>query len=89
MRIRPIGSKVLLRIDEPAEAVEGGIVVPGQARSADRRAIVQALPANYRGDLREGDAVVVPKYGGGGTEVKINGDTLLVLNANELHAAYD
>jgi chaperonin GroES len=83
--IQPLGSRVLVRVlEEPATTVSG-IVLPDTAKEKPQRGEVVAT-----GDDEElikvepGDVVLYPKYTG--TEVVVEGDEHLILEATDLLA---
>ena len=89
LKIRPVGGKLLLQIPAlPEEETRGGIVIRARSvREGYRKAIVKALPNGYRGDLEPGAEVLLPPFKG--TEVKVNGETLVFVAEDQLAAAVE
>ena len=87
LQIRPVAGKVLLHVPAAAAEVRDGIYIPERSRNSTRKAVVQRLPRDYRGDLCEGDEVVLPPFAG--VEVKINGETMVFIKPAELYAAFE
>ena len=89
INIRPVGGRLLLQIPvAPLEETRNGIVIKRQAlREGYRMAVVKALPSGYRGDLEPGTEVLLPPFKG--TEVRINGETLVFVAEDQLAAAVE
>ncbi len=88
--IKPIGQRVLVkRLD--AEAVSaGGIVLPDTAQEKPQEAEVVSLGTGGKDEngnditftVEEGNKVLISKYGG--TDVKVNGEDLLIINEGDI-----
>ena len=87
MNIRPLGDRVLIEPIEEKEQTVGGIIIPDSAKEKPMQGKVIAVgkkldkdgkEINF--DVKKGDTVLLPKYGG--TEVKI-GDKKLQLVREE------
>lgn len=87
--IKVLGDRVLVRVDE-AETTQGGIYLPQSAQEKPRTGVVVAVGEGRRLDdgsfaapeVTEGDRVVFTRYGG--TEVKVEGEELLVMNTSQI-----
>ena len=83
--IQPLGSRVLVRVLEEPTTTASGIVLPDTAKEKPQRGEVVAI-----GDDEElikvepGDVVLYPKYTG--SEVSVDGDEHLILEATDLLA---
>ena len=83
--IQPLGSRVLVRVLEEPTVTSSGIVLPDTAKEKPQRGEVVAI-----GDDEElirvaaGDVVLYPKYSG--SEVSVDGDEHLILEATDLLA---
>jgi chaperonin GroES len=91
MKLVPLEDRVIVKILEEEEKTVSGIVLPDTAKEKPQKAKVLAVgPGRYEGeklvavDLKEGDIVVFAKYGG--TEVKVDGEELLILRASDVLA---
>jgi len=92
LKIRPLGDKVLVKRVEAEEMTAGGIVLPDTAKEKPKRGVVQAvgegklLDTGDRSQMQvsKGDEVIFSSYAG--TEVKINGDELLIIDENDILA---
>jgi chaperonin GroES len=91
MKLVPLEDRVIVKVMEEEERTVSGIVLPDTAKEKPQKAKVLAVgPGRYDEgklvpvDLKEGDVVVFAKYGG--TEVKVDGDELLILRASDILA---
>ena len=83
MNIRPLGDRVLVEPIEEKEQTVGGIIIPDSAKEKPMQGKVIAVGKKLDKDgkeiafdVKKGDTVLLPKYGG--TEVKL-GDKKLQL----------
>jgi chaperonin GroES len=92
MTIRPLGDKVVVKPSEAEEKSAGGIILPDAAKQKPQEGKVIAV-GNGRtldnGERRQltvkiGDTVVYSKYGG--TEFKLEGDTVVILDEDQIYA---
>ncbi len=85
MGIRLLGDRVMVKRAE-AETTSGGIHLPESAREAPQRAEVLAVSedAVIAPEIEEGDMVIVAKYGG--TEIVIDGEEYLIVEADDVLA---
>jgi len=89
-KIRPLGDKVLVKRIEAAAVTAGGIVLPDSAKEKPKRGRVQAvgngklLNTGERGKLqvKKGDEVLFTSYAG--TEIKIDGTELLIMDESDI-----
>ena len=92
MRIEPLGSKVVIKRTEADEVTAGGIVLPDSAREKPSQGRILAvgngrlLDDGTRGTMqvKEGDRVLFSSYAG--TEIVIDGDSLLIMNEADILA---
>ncbi|NLE73830.1 MAG: co-chaperone GroES [Actinobacteria bacterium] len=91
MKLVPLEDRVIVKILEEEEKTVSGIVLPDTAKEKPQKATVIAVgPGRYVDDklvpvdLKEGDVVVFAKYGG--TEIKVDGEELLILRASDILA---
>ena len=89
MKFRPLHDRVLIkRILE--EKTSGGIVIPDTAKEKPSRGEVVAVGSGKHSedgklrplDVKKGDMVLYGKYAG--TEVKVEGEEMLVLREDEI-----
>jgi chaperonin GroES len=91
MKLVPLEDRVIVKVLEEEERTPSGIVLPDTAKEKPQKAKVLAVgPGRYDEgklvplDLKEGDTVIFAKYGG--TEVKVDGDDILILRASDILA---
>lgn len=92
LKVRPLGDKVLVKRVEAEETTAGGIVLPDTAREKPKRGVVQAvgdgrlLDSGERSELqvKKGDEVLFSSYAG--TEIKVSGEELLIIDEGEILA---
>lgn len=86
MKIRPLGNRVLVKQIEPEEKKSpGGIVLPEGATSTKTvRGKVLAVGTDEKIEVKKGDVVLVPQYGG--TEVLRDREKLLIVKASDILA---
>jgi chaperonin GroES len=90
MKFRPLHDRVLLRrIDEDTKT-KGGIIIPDTAKEKPIQGEVIAVGPGARDeagklvplDVRKGDRVLFGKWSG--TEVKIDGEDLLIMKESDI-----
>jgi len=88
--IKPLGQRVLVKRIEAEGISAGGIVLPDTAKEKPQEAEVLALGTGGKDEngkaidftVKAGDRVLISKYGG--TEVKIDGQEVLILNEADI-----
>lgn len=91
MKIIPLGDKVVIKQMEAEEKTKSGIVLPTQSKEKPQEAEVIAVGPGGMVDGKEvkmqvkvGDKIIYSKYSG--TEIKIDGETLIIVRQNEILA---
>ncbi len=96
MGLRPLHDRMLVkRLDEAEEQSQGGIIIPDTAKEKPQQATVLVIGTGRITDdgqvqpldVKAGDKVVFSKYAG--TEVKIDGDELLVIREDDVLGVLD
>lgn len=82
MKFRPVGERALVKVEEREEKTVSGIVLPDTARDKPQTARVVAVGDFEDGGVKEGDLVVFARFAG--TEMKLDGEDYLVLDAEAL-----
>ena len=90
MAFRPLGDRVLVRRVEEEEKTKGGIIIPDTAKEKPQEGEVIAVGPGGRDengklipiDVRKGDRVLFGKWSG--TEVKIDGEELLIMKESDI-----
>ena len=88
--IRPLHDRVIARRLEGEEKTAGGIIIPDTAKEKPIQGEVLAVGPGNRDesgkrielDVRVGDIVLFSKWGG--TEVKLDGEEVLVLKESDI-----
>jgi chaperonin GroES len=90
MKIRPLQDRVIVkRIAEEAKT-KGGIIIPDTAKEKPMEGLVIAVGKGktaddgklIKPDVKAGDRILFGKYSG--TEVKIDGDELLIMREDDI-----
>ena len=90
MKIRPLHDRVMLKPLEAEQKTAGGIIIPDTAKEKPMEAKVVAVGPGGRGedgkiyplDLKKGDRVLFGKWSG--TEVKVDGEDLLIMKESDV-----
>lgn len=96
MKVRPLGDKLLVKRAEAETQTAAGIYLPESAKDRPKEGKVVAL-GNGRlntetGDytpftVKKGDHVIFTSYGG--TEIKIDGEELLIMTEDDILGVID
>ena len=95
MQFRPLHDRVVVRRIDEDERTRGGIIIPDTAKekpqqgevisvgpgARDEKGVVQSL------DVKAGDRVLFGKWSG--TEVKIDGEELLIMKESDVMGVLD
>jgi chaperonin GroES len=91
MKLKPLGDRIIVSAIEVEEVTASGLVLPDTAKEKPQRGKVLAVgEGRYEDgkriplDVAEGDEVIYSKYGG--TEVKLEGEDLLILRESDVLA---
>ena len=93
MKLQPLEDRIVVRAGEPEETTVSGLVIPDTAKEKPQQGEVLAVGPGRRSDqtgdlipvdVAAGDVVLYSKYGG--TEITIEGEDLLILNARDVLA---
>ena len=90
MNFRPLHDRVLVRRVEAEEKTAGGIIIPETAKEKPQEGEVVAAGAGLKSDkgeitpldVKAGDRILFGKWSG--TEVKINGEDLLIMKESDV-----
>jgi chaperonin GroES len=90
MNFRPLHDRIVVRRIEQEERTSGGIIIPDTAKEKPQEGKVIAVGPGARGedgkiqplDVKAGDRVLFGKWSG--TEVKIEGEELLIMKESDL-----
>jgi len=90
MSFRPLHDRVLVRRVDEDEKTSGGIIIPDTAKEKPSQGEVVSVGAGARDDagklipmeLKSGDKILFGKWSG--TEVKIDGEELLIMKESDI-----
>ncbi len=94
MKLRPLRDRVIVKRLEEEKKSAGGIIIPDQAAEKPLKAEVIAVGPGkitedgklQAPDVKKGDLVLIGKYSG--TEVKVDGEDLVVLREDDIMAVF-
>ncbi len=91
MNLKPLGDRVIVKAVEQEEVTASGIVLPDTAKEKPQRGKVLAVGDGRYVDgkrvpleVSAGDEIIYSKYGG--TEVKLDGEEVLILAEHDILA---
>ena len=91
MPLKPLGNRVLVKTTGQDEVPASGIVLPDTAKERPSRGTVLAVGegrfvdgARVPLEVAVGDEVIYSKYGG--TEIKVDGEDVLILSEHDILA---
>lgn len=93
MNLKPLDDRIVVKPNAAEERTASGLVIPDTAKEKPQQGEVLAVGPGRRSeqsgeviplDVKVGDKVVYSKYGG--TEITVDGQDLLILNARDVLA---
>ena len=90
MNFRPLHDRVLVRRVEAEEKTAGGIIIPDTAKEKPSEGVIVSVGPGARDehgkinplDVKEGDRILFGKWSG--TEVRIDGQDLLIMKESDI-----
>ncbi len=90
MQFRPLHDRVLVRRIEAEEMTAGGIIIPDTAKEKPQEGEVVAVGTGSKAedgkvtplDVKSGDRILFGKWSG--TEVKVDGEELLIMKESDI-----
>jgi chaperonin GroES len=90
MNFRPLHDRVLVRRVEAEQKTAGGIIIPDTAQEKPQEGEVVAAGSGAKNDkgevfpldVKAGDKILFGKWSG--TEVKVNGEDLLIMKESDI-----
>jgi chaperonin GroES len=90
MKFRPLHDRVVVRRIESDEKTKGGIIIPDTAKEKPQEGEIIAVGSGARDesgklvplDVKSGDRILFGKWSG--TEVKIDGEDLLIMKESDI-----
>ena len=94
-KFRPLHDRVVVRRVESEEKTKGGIIIPDTAKEKPQEGEIVAVGSGARDeagklvplDVKAGDRVLFGKWSG--TEVKLDGDELLIMKESDIMGVLD
>ena len=95
MNLKPLGDRVIVKQDEAEETTAGGLYIAAESKEKPQTGVVLKVgegKLDKDGNLvpvpvKEGDRVLYGKYGG--TEVKVNGEEVMILRSEDIYAVFE
>ena len=91
MKIKPLGDRVVIKNVEAEETTKSGLLLTTSAKEKPQMAIVLAVGPGGNVDgkevtmlVKKGDKVICSKYSG--TEIKLDGEELIVVRQSDILA---
>ena len=86
MTIKPLGDRVLVKVEEADQKTAGGIYIPDTAQEKTQNGVVLAVGDDEEINVKVDDKIIYDKYAG--TSVKVNDEEQLILKAADMLAVY-
>ena len=95
VNVRPLADRVLVKPLEAQETKKGGIIIPDAHKEKPQEGEVVALGTGKRDEdgklieftVKKGDKVLISKYGG--TEIKIDDQSYLIMREDDILGIVD
>jgi chaperonin GroES len=84
MKVKPLGDRILVKMQEMETKTAGGILIPQTAQEKTQEGIVVAIGDDEAIKVKVNDRVIYDKYAG--TTIKVGGDEQLILKASDVLA---
>ncbi len=90
MSLKPLHDRILLRRVEEEERTQGGVIIPDTAKEKPMQGEIIAVGSGARSedgrilplDVKKGDRILFGKWSG--TEIKIDGEELLIMKESDI-----
>jgi len=94
-KLRPLGDKILVKRVEAETKTKSGIVLPDSAKEKPKRGKIISLGDGKRlesgeraaWNVKKGDEVIFASYAG--TEIKIDGEELMIMSEDDILAVVE
>jgi chaperonin GroES len=94
MTVKPLGDRVVIKNCEAEETTKSGLILTGTAKEKPQTAVVIAVGPGGNVDGKEitmqvkaGQTVIYSKYAG--TEVKVDGEDLIIVRQSDILAVVE
>jgi chaperonin GroES len=78
----PLHDRILVRRLEEGESIRGGIIIPDSAKEKPQQGKSNDEGKVFPLDVKAGDTILFGKYSG--TEIKLDGEELLIMREEEV-----
>ncbi|WP_301871301.1 co-chaperone GroES [Collinsella tanakaei] len=93
--LKPLGDRVLVKPDAAEQKTASGLYIASNAQEKPQRGEIIAVGTGKVGengerlpmDVKVGDVVIYGKFGG--NEVKVDGETYLLMRADDIYAVVE
>ena len=85
--LKPLADRVVIKMKENEETTKSGIILAGASKEKPQFAeVLEVGPGTekIKMEIKKGDSVVVSKYAG--TEIKYQGEDLVIVNQDDILA---
>ena len=86
MAIKPLGDRVLVKVEEADQKTAGGIYIPDTAQEKTQNGVVLAIGDDEEITVKVDDKIIYDKYAG--TTVKVGDEEQLILKAADILAVF-
>lgn len=95
MKVKPLYDRILAKRIESEEKTRGGIIIPDSAKEKPLEGLVEAVGAGRvledgkvrKLEIKKGDKILFGKYSG--TEVKIDGEDMVIIREDDVLATIE
>lgn len=84
MKVKPLGDRVLVKLQYAEEKTAGGIIIPDTAQEKTQQGVVLAVGDDESVKVKVKDKIMYDKYAG--TTIKVNGEEQLILKMSDIIA---
>ena len=92
MNLKPLGDRVIVKQDDVEETTAGGLLLSSGSKEKPTTGVVLAVGDGRTTEdgktipvpVKKGDRVIYGKYGG--TEIEVDGETVIILRADDIYA---
>ena len=87
LNIKPLGTRVVVKVQEAETKTKSGIYIPDSAKEKPQRGEIVAVGTGTKDEameLKSGDIVLYGKYAG--TKIELDGEEYLIMNQSDVLA---
>lgn len=84
MKVKPLGTRVLVMPKKTEDKTKGGIYIPDTAKEKTQEGTIKAVGDSKDMTVKAGDQVLFESYAG--TEIKIDGEKHLIMELKDILA---